>query len=162
MAYSINNRGFTLIEVLIATILIGLSIAALLVANGSFTMANAVGADLSTAEFLVEQIRELTTVLAVVDPETKTDTFGPEEAGIATYDDLDDLDGAVFSPPINAHRAAMNEFATYSQQIIVENLNPSDFNQVVADHASPFVRITVRVLHSGAESSSASWVRAKY
>lgn len=162
MAYSSENRGFTLVEVLIATVLIGLSIAALLVANGSFTMANAAGADLSTAEFLVEQIRELTTVLAVVDPETEFDTFGPEEAGLATYDDIDDLDNAVFSPPINAHRAAMPEFATYSQQIIVENLNASDFNQVVADHTSPFVRVTVRVRHNGIESSSASWVRARY
>ena len=31
-------------------------------------MANVAGADLSTAEFLVEQIRELTTMLPVVDP----------------------------------------------------------------------------------------------
>ena len=61
-------RGFSLIEVLIATVLIGLSIAALVAANGSFSMANVTGADLSTAEFLAEQIRELTTMLPVADP----------------------------------------------------------------------------------------------
>ena len=59
-------RGFSLIEVMIATVLIGLSIAALVAANGSFSMANVAGADLSTGEFVAEQIRELTTMLPVV------------------------------------------------------------------------------------------------
>jgi prepilin-type N-terminal cleavage/methylation domain-containing protein len=52
-----ETRGFTLVEVLIATLLVGLAIAALVAANGSFSMANVAGADLSTAEFLAEQIR---------------------------------------------------------------------------------------------------------
>ena len=68
-----------MIEVLIATILIGLSIAALVAANGSFSLANVTGADLSTAEFLAEQIRELTTMLPVVEPGATTWTvLGPE------------------------------------------------------------------------------------
>jgi len=157
-----KTGGFSLVEVLIATILIGLSIAALVAANGSFTMANDAGADLSTAEFLIEQIREMTTMLAVIDPETETTTFGPEETSVAGYDDLDDFDGQTFSPPINANKVPMASYPTFSQQVVVENLDPSNFNQVVGDHASDFVRVTATVSQNGRPISSASWIRARY
>ncbi len=159
-------RGFSLIEVLIATLLVGLAIAALVAANTSFTMANDAGSDLSTAEFLVEQIRELTMTLPIVDPDASTWTvLGPEtdETDLVAYDDVDDFDGATFSPPINSDRAPLSEFPSFSQRVVVEKLNPSNFNEVWADSTnSNFVRITVRVLQNGAEISSATWIRARY
>ena len=47
------------------------------------------------AEFLIEQIRELTTLLPVIDEDETTTTLGPEtgEAALADYDDVDDFDG---------------------------------------------------------------------
>ena len=74
------KNGFSLIEVLIAVLIVGLAIVSLVAANGAFTMANGAGADLSTAEFLFEQIRELTAPLPVIDPQTGTSTFGSETA----------------------------------------------------------------------------------
>lgn len=162
MACKPANRGFTLAEVLIATILIGTAIAALVAANGSFSMANSAGADLSTAEFLIEQVRELTAMLAVVDPETEITTFGPEEPNLAGYDDVDDLNGATFSPPINANRATLSEFGVFTQQVTVQNVSQANLGLVVANHASDFVRITASVRQNGREITSASWVRAKY
>ena len=157
-----KKAGFSLIEVLIAVILIGFAITALLVASGSFTIATGAGTDLSTAEFLIEQIRELTTLLPVVDPQTGTATFGPEETGLAGYDDLDDFDNASFSPPISANRDVLNDFAAFSQHVAVENVNPANFEQVVSDHSSSFVRVTVAVLLNAKKISSASWIRARY
>ena len=91
------SDGFTLIEVLIAILLVGLAIVSLVSANGSFTQANGAGVELSTAEFLIEQIRELSAVLDVIDPDTGIATFGPEASEtLADYDDLDDFHGAVF------------------------------------------------------------------
>ena len=157
------HRGFSLIEVLFAVLLVGLAIASLMAANGAFTKANGAGTDQSTAEFLVGQIRELTMLLPVVDPETETTTFGPETGEtLATYDDLDDFDGASFSPPINADRAALSQFSAFSQQVKVENVSASNFEQVVADHSSNFVRVTVSVYLNSREISSASWLRARY
>jgi len=157
------NSGFSFIEVLIAIILIGLAIVSLVAANGSFTKANGAGADLSTAEFLIEQIRELTTLLPVIDPQTEVTTFGPELGEtLVTYDDLDDFDSASFSPPINADRNALNQFSAFSQQVTVENVSASDFEQVVGDHGSCFVRVTVRVYLNSRQVSSASWLRARY
>jgi len=160
-----KEGGFSLIEVLIAILLVGLAIASLVAANIAFTKANGAGADLSTAEFLVEQIRELTTLLPVVDPQsgTATSPFGPEEATLTDYDDVDDFDGANFSPPIGADRKPLNAFAGFSQRITVEKVSPSNFELVVADNnSSSFVRVTVKVFLNSKEISSASWIRARY
>ena len=158
-----SQSGFSLIEVLFAVLLVGLAIASLMAANGAFTKANGAGTDLSIAEFLIGQIRELTMLLPVIDPQTEIATFGPEAGEtLAIYDDLDDFDAASFSPPISAERTSLNQFSTYSQQVTVENVNASNFEQVVADHSSSFVRITVRVYLNSNQISSASWLRARY
>jgi len=132
-----KKHGFTLIEVLIAVLLVGLAIASLLVANGSFTKANAAATDLSTAEFLIEQVRERSVSV--------------------NYDDLPGL-GGTFSPPINAEGQSLNDFAAFSEQITVQNVSDANFGQVVAD--SNFVRVTVKVLLNSKQISSASWLRA--
>ena len=160
------SSGFTLVEVLIATILVGCAIASLMVANRAFTKANDAGTDLSTAEFLIEQVKELSALLPVVEPgtlESAVDVFGPESGEtLATYDDLNDFDGANFSPPINAERSVLNDYATFSQQVTVENVSASDFEQVVGDHSTYFVRVTVGVYQNSQLITSASWLRARY
>ncbi|TKJ34981.1 MAG: hypothetical protein CEE38_16100 [Planctomycetes bacterium B3_Pla] len=156
------NKGFSLIEVLIAVVLVGIAIASLVASNIAFTKANAAGTELSTAEFLIEQIRELTTLLPVIDPETGDDIFGPETGEtLADYDDLDDFSGASFSPPIGADRIGLSGSAAYSQQVAVENVSASDFELVVGAHTSDFVRVTVKVFLNAREISSASWLRAR-
>ncbi len=163
-----NKKGFTLIEVMIAVILVGLAIAALVGSNGAFSQANGVGTELSTAEFLLEQIKELSAMVPVIDPAVVTPVpgttvFGPDSGEtLAVYDDLDDFDGASFSPPIDAGRNTLSNFTTFTQQVTVENVNPSDFDQVVTDHSSNFVRITVKVLNNSEEICSSSWLRARY
>ncbi len=140
--YTIYKDGFSLIEVLIAIILVGLAITALLATNQSFTIANSAGTDLSTAEFLIEQIRERTTLMS--------------------YISLPSLDGQSYSPPIDADGQVLNNFVAWSQLVIVENVSKSNFEQVVTDGSSDFIRITVRVFLNSQEISSASWIRAKY
>jgi prepilin-type N-terminal cleavage/methylation domain-containing protein len=166
MAVTRSRNGFSLIEVMIAVVLVGLSITALAVATGSFTMANGAGADLSTAEFLVEQIRELTTLLRVAEQSgTGTagwTTFGPEEGSLASYDDVDDFDNATFSPPINASRGTLNDLAGFSQQVTVQNISDTNFDTVVTDRSSSFVRVTVSVYQGGQLITSTSWIRARY
>ena len=158
------KSGFSLIEVLIAILLVGLAIVSLVAANSAFTMANGAGTDLSTAEFLFEQIRELTTPLPVSDPDSTGWTYFGAETGesLADYDDLDDFDGKSFSPPISAHRDILNIFNAYNQQITVENVNASDFEQVESDRSTNFVRVTVKIFLNSREISSASWLRARY
>ena len=154
------NNGFTLIEVLFGIILVGISIACLVATNITSTRANNNGMNLSTAEFLLEQIRELTTLLPVIDPETGDDIFGPESGEILSdYDDVDDFDGLTISPPISADREVLNDFTAFTQQVTVENVSAVNFEQVVADHSSYFVRVTVEVLFNSELICSVNWIR---
>jgi len=78
------------------------------------------------------------------------------------YDDLYSFDGASFSPPIGADGETLNGFAAFSQQITVGNVNPANFEEVISDHSSHFVRVTVKVFLNSREISSLSWIRAQY
>jgi prepilin-type N-terminal cleavage/methylation domain-containing protein len=136
-----KKHGFTLIEVLIAILLVGLAIASLLVANGSFTKANAAATDLSTAEFLIEQVRERSISV--------------------NYDNLyglEHFDNVTFSPPISANGESLGNFAEFSERITVENVSASNFENL--DPGSDFIRVTVKVFLNAKEISSASWLRA--
>lgn len=136
-----KRYGFSLIEVLIAVLLVGLAIASLIIASGSFTKANSAATDLSTAEFLIEQIRERSI-------STKYSELG----------NLEHFDGVVFSPPINANGESLGNFAAFSEQIIVQNVKDANFEEVAAN--SNFIRVTVKVFLNSKEISSASWLRA--
>ena len=159
-----GRAGFSLIEVLVAVILVGIAITALMVANGAFTQVNGAGIDLSTAEFLIEQLRERTAMLRVIDADTGTTTFGPEtgETTAAAYDDLDDFDDAAFCPPVDAEGMPLAEFASFTQYVEVENVEAASLGTVVDDGTTDFVRFTVTILQNTASISSANWIRAQY
>jgi type II secretory pathway pseudopilin PulG len=136
-----KGRGFSLIEALIAILLVGLAIASLVVASGSFTKSNSASTELSTAEFLIEQIRE------------RSMSVGYEDLlGLGHFD------GVVFSPPIGANGESLNNFTAFGEQITIEHVSDANFGQVVAD--SNFVRVTVKVFLNSKEISSLSWLRA--
>ncbi|HPC96617.1 MAG TPA: hypothetical protein PLU87_16845 [Sedimentisphaerales bacterium] len=171
MKDSRGSKGFSFVEILIAIILVGLSITALVMASNSFTQANATGADISTAEFLIEQIRERTTLLPLVDgdPAVPWIDLGPEsgETTVASYNEVDDFDGfnsTALGAPIDAAGNLLNELSAFSQRVTVEKVSKTDFDTVRADTdtSTPFARVTVRVFLNGREISSASWIRARY
>lgn len=157
-----TDRGFTLLECMFAIVLVGIAVAALVAANGSFTGINGSAAELSTAEYLIEQIRELTDMLPATDPDFTYWTFGCGEASLALYDDVDDFDNMVFNPPITSDRQSLNEFPAYTQEVTVVNLNESNFEQVVADNSTAILKVTVKVTLNGDEISSASWIRTRF
>jgi prepilin-type N-terminal cleavage/methylation domain-containing protein len=158
-----NRSGFTLIEALIATALIGIAIAALMTSNISHSQANAYGMDTSTAEFLVEEVRAMMMSMDFIDPNDVTDTFGTEEGeyDVADYDDLDDFDGVTISPPVDISGNVLSDFSEYSQSVIVETLNPADLTSVLDDYESKIVRISVSIQKNGREISSASWIQTQ-
>jgi len=136
-----KNTGFTLIEALFATMLLGLVIAALVAASGAFTMANGYGVDLSTAEFLIEEVRERT---ANVDFDTL----------VATYD------GQTFNPPKDVTGTDMADFGEFSQRVDINYVESGNFTNTVTG-PTDFVRMTVTVTKAGAPVSSTSWIRAR-
>ena len=158
-----KNKGFTFIEVMVAVFILGLAVVALVRANMAFTQANGAGAEIATAEFLLQQVREMTAMVDVIDPQTGTTYWGPEgsETTAALYDDLDDFDGQSFSPPINSRGIVMSEYGNFTQRVTVENVRTDDFSLIASHHSTPFVKVTIDILHNGETISSASWIRAQ-
>ena len=139
-----NNRsvaggaGFTLIEAMIATVLIAIAIVALMVSNQAYTQVNAAGLDMSTAEFLIEEARERTASLE--------------------FDNLAAFAGT-YSPPEDIEGNALTAFAAFSQQVTVQNVSPSDFT--VPQAGSDFIRVTITIQRNGEAISSADWIRTR-
>ncbi len=136
-----TRGGFTLIEALFAAMLLGLVIAALAAASGSFTMANGYGMDLTTAEFLIEEVRERTANIDV-------DTL------LASYD------GQTFSPPVDVSGVDMTDFSQFGQQVEIDYVESGNFANTVTG-PTDFVRVTVTVTKGSQPISSTSWIRAQ-
>jgi hypothetical protein len=134
------GAGFSLIEALVASVIIGLAVVGLLLSSGSLTKVNAAGIEISTAEFLIEEVKSRCASMA--------------------YDDLPAFAGT-YSPPQDIYGTALTNFSTFSQQVTVENVSNSDFTVVVVPGGSGFVRITTKILLNGSEISSADWMRAR-
>ncbi len=132
--------GFSLIEAIVASVIIGLAVVGLLLSSGSLTKVNAAGIEISTAEFLIEEVK------------SRCASMG--------YDDLPAFAGT-YSPPQDIYGTALTNFSTFSQQVTVENVSNSDFTVVVGSGGSDFVRITTKILLNGSEISSADWMRAR-
>lgn len=132
------GAGFTLIEAMIATLLLAVAIIALMVSNQAFTQVNSAGINLSTAEFLIEEVRERTASLE----------FNELPAFAGTY-----------SPPEDIEGDTLTAFSDFTQQVTVQNVSASDFT--VPDAGSDFARVTVTVLRNGSAISSADWIRVK-
>ena len=131
-----KKTAFTLIEALIAMVLLGFAITALITANQSITAANGTGLELSTAEFLIEQIREAT----VSTP----------------FDQLaTNFNNKTFSPPHDSRGNSLTVYAGYSQKITVQNV--SGFGP-----SADFYKINVAVELKNQPVTSASWLRANY
>jgi len=136
-----KKHGFTLIEALFAAMLLGLVIAALAAASGAFTMANGYGVDLSTSEFLAEEMRELTT-------NVDFDTL------------LSSYDGQSFNPPKDVSNLDMSGFSEFTQQVEIDYVASGNFSSTVTG-PTDFVRVTVTIAKSGQPISSTSWIRAR-
>ena len=134
-----KQNGFTLIEALFASILIGMVIVSLVAASGAFTMVNGAGLDLSTAEFLIEEVREW--------------------SAQQEFDVLLAEDGTSHNPPVDIEQLDLSEFSAFTQTISVDYVEADDLDHVVTG-PTDFVRVTVTITKNNNPVNSASWIRA--
>ena len=154
-----KRRGFTLMETGLATIIIGVGVSALVQLLAKGTISNLDGADLTTAVNLANSIHELTYGLSFADPVTPTH-WGPETGEtLATYNDVDDFDGQVFSPPIDARRQSLPNFTNWSQAVTVQKVDVNRLSTVVPNATvMPTLRVTVTVKHLGQTVYAETWL----
>jgi type II secretory pathway pseudopilin PulG len=125
-----RRTGFTLVEAAITTAIIGLGFVAVMELFTGTTRQNATADHMTSAMMLAGQMEEMLALLPMDDPTTGSQTsFGPEEASVAQYDDLDDFAGAAgagttFSPPVDCRLQAIPSLSQYTQRITVTRVLP--------------------------------------
>jgi prepilin-type N-terminal cleavage/methylation domain-containing protein len=153
------RRGFTLIETALASIIVGVGIVATMQLFATCTMDNRSAAQMSTAAMLANNVHEamLGAEVTFADPGTAHRYFGPEPGeSLATFDDLDDFDGASMSPPIDSLRKPIASLSEYTQVVSVWPVYPNKLS-VNSNESNPDIpnkstytgalRVRVRILH---------------
>ena len=132
------RRGFTLIEIAVATVIIGLAAVALMTALAASTKVNGSGKDLTQASYLAQEIREWTLNLP--------------------FADLDDLADYTYSPPKDATGADIAGMDGWAQHVTVTWRNPQDLSSVVVSGSSNVAYVSVDVTHAGNDVFHAGWL----
>ena len=154
-----RQRGFTLIEAALTTVIISTGVLAILSAQQAFHRKNDWAQRSGTAMLLANELRELTITMPKHDPFTGLETVGPEagETSVADYDDIDDFAGVVvsgygqgitFDPPINALRQQVQDLPGWSQRIEVHSVLPDNISSTFTQPlgTTQLLRVTVTVL----------------
>ena len=135
-----KKNGFTLVEVLVASVLIAIGITGLLAAMATSTQSNAAGNNLAQATLLAQEIRERTVAMS--------------------FDDIGNLSGQVYSPPVDSTGTAMEDMTQWSQSITVTFRDASDISATVEDGTSDVVYVEVIVSMLGNEVCRTGWIVA--
>ena len=123
------RKGFTLIEVAVATTIIGVGLAALLVSIGSSTRVNDIGGKMAQGTFLAQEIREWTLALPFSDPDAGDANNPPGPDGTDPHvfvDDVDDLMDVTYKPPRDGLGNEISSLPDWSQHITMGWRDPND------------------------------------
>jgi hypothetical protein len=140
------------------TAIVGFGVVSMLQLLAAGTVSNVNGAELTTALNLAKGIRELSLGLSVADPTTPSHWGAEAGETLATFNDMDDFDGQVFSPPIDARRNTLAAYANWQQTVKVETVDPNRLTLVVPHGSQPALRVTVSISHNGKAITDVSWV----
>ncbi|MDY7011238.1 MAG: prepilin-type N-terminal cleavage/methylation domain-containing protein [Planctomycetota bacterium] len=160
-----DRSGFTLIEALIASFIVGVGVSAIMVATKSNTRVNANAREITNAINLSQEIREWTLKLPFVDPETPDNPPGPDGAEdpqtVGNIDDLDDLMGVTYSPPRDGTGQALSDMTGWSQQITLTWRNPDNLSEILTDGASEMIYVEVMVSSGSQPVLTTGWLVTK-
>jgi hypothetical protein len=147
-----------LIEAAMVTVIVGVGVTAMLQLLAAGTVSNSEGAELTMAINLANNIHEIAAGMAYYDPQKPT-AWNSKEPTVAEWDNITDLDGAVFFPPVDARRQPISGFPGWKQEVKVESVSRDLVTQVVPNTtAEPTVRVTVTIKRSGMPVFATSWL----
>ncbi len=156
-----RRTGFTLIEAIIATALVGIGVASLMVAAKSSTQVNAAGREITQATYLAQEIREWTLKLPFSDPDLadQGNPPGPDGSDPQVFvDDLDDLWNVTYCPPRDGCGQAIGAMPDWSQHISLEWKDPDSLTTNVIPGLSDVIRVTVTISRGGRETLRTGWL----
>ena len=177
-----RRTAFTLMEAMLATIIVGIGVTSSMALFAACTRQNAVAANTTAAMHLAQNIQETMAGLPLIDPEFGDLYFGAArlEPGelrgrLKDYDDVDDYDGESFNPPIDSTGQAISSMSQFTQVVSVWPVRVGPHNLAVnSNPAAPEIpqtqhtgaaRVSVRILYRVSPADQAievfrtSWIR---
>ena len=152
-----SRAGFTLIDTSMATIMGGIGVASLMSAIAASTRVNNDAKTLTTASFLLQEVREMTADLPFEDPDEE-EIWGPEEVAPANYDDLNDYLQIEFSPPVAADGTTLNQLNAWSQSIRVVSVDENNVRIVTAPGSTGMARLEATISLNGVTVLEGTWL----
>lgn len=167
------RRGFTLIEVMLALVILGVGMTASMQLFVTTTQQNQSAVGMSVAINLAKNIQELmATAYYAMDSTGAIDSTGRLNWGVETGDtldanqspkalDLDDFDGHEFSPPISATWLPLDlahslcDLTRYTQLVHVYPIEPADLKTKLQPSADKGVRQVVVEIYYKSNAASA-------
>ena len=138
--------GFSLLEIVISALLIGVLIVPALSVFGSITRSYALRGHQATADCLVQDLLSEIVQLRFEDPDPITRTFGPEDAEStrADFNDIDDYADLFEQPPTARDGTDLDRVENFTRTVTIEFVNVDDPTQVEATETE-LKRIRVQV-----------------
>jgi MSHA pilin protein MshD len=152
MNRSRREAGLSLIEVVAGVVVLGIAIPPLTMIYQNVAAQSVDDtyqqAALAHADALMEEIASR----AYEDPDLAAGSFGTEEGSRAAYDDVDDYDGLVNSPPLRLDGTPLADHGGMTRSVLVHNVMEAQLDPTVPnkpDGSTDFKRITVTVAWTG-------------
>ena len=136
-----RSRGFTLIEAMIAMVIVGVAVTAMLQLLAAGTTCNIEAAQSTMAVNLARNIREMTLRMP--------------------YADVRAMDGKTWVRPVDSRGEVIPGFAGWSQRLDVQPVNFGALKTNVVDADPEAVRVTVEVIYNGGLVGAVRWYRFK-
>jgi MSHA pilin protein MshD len=155
------RRGFSLVELSVATVLTGVLMVAALQSAGQSLLARRKTADRSLGHLLAHGLLNEIRGLPYCEPGATEPAIGRdtgEAAGLrATFDDVDDYHGLSESPPQTRSGASLAGVAGWSRTVTVAWVDSANFASSASSSGAK--RITVTASFNGSPMATATAVR---
>jgi MSHA pilin protein MshD len=159
-----SRRGFTLVEVLLTILVIGVGLTASMRAMPVLIQVSRATHEQLIAQQLATDMLAEISMLPYEEPDS-TPAFGPESGERTTvradFDDIDDYDGWAKSPPIRKDGVQEPNSIGFTRSVTVQNVLATNFTSVVSDGGSDAKRITITVTLAGMPDLTITTVRLK-
>ena len=158
-----GRKGFSLVEVVVATLIVGVMMVAAMNTLGAFIRGQQRMANQSRGWHLAQELASEILATLYEEPDG-TPTFGRESGESAAmrtlYDDVDDYHGWQDSPPEARDGTPVAELIGWSRSIVIHRMSLTDANQVVATDQG-LKRITIDVSFQNNVVARLTALRAK-
>jgi prepilin-type N-terminal cleavage/methylation domain-containing protein len=142
--------GFTLIEVCVAIIIVGVAITALMTGIASGTRINDAGQNLTEAIFLTQEVREYT-----LTQEEVLASSNPPQSFASIWNSF----VGAYSPPVDGQGHTISGLSGWSQAISIAYMDPA--TMAVVPGPTDLIRVTVTISRNNVQIMSTSWLVAK-